>query len=52
MSKIKEAAKPTITAAQLQKAKEYIAAGGSIDAIETKYKLTAADKKQLTADVK
>ena len=52
VSKIKEAAKPTITAAQLQKAKEYIAAGGSIDAIETKYKLTAADKKQLTADVK
>ena len=47
VNRIKEAAKPTITTAQLTKAKEYIAAGGNIEAIETKYKLTAADKKEL-----
>ena len=42
--KIKEAAKPAITTEQLKKAKEYIAAGGSIDAIESKYKLTNEQK--------
>jgi hypothetical protein len=47
VNKIKQAAKPAITTAQLTKAKEYIAAGGNIEAIETKYKLTAADKKEL-----
>ena len=47
VNKIKEAAKPAITTAQLTKAKEYIAAGGSIEAIESKYKLTAGDKKEL-----
>jgi len=48
VSKIKQAAKPAITAEQLKKAKEYIAAGGSIDAIETKYKLTDEQRKNLT----
>jgi hypothetical protein len=52
VNKIKQAAKPTITTAQLAKAKEYIAAGGNIEAIETKYKLTAGDKKELTSIVK
>jgi hypothetical protein len=52
VNKIKQAAKPSITAAQLTKAKEYIAAGGNIEAIETKYKLTAGDKKELTSVVK
>ena len=47
VNRIKEAAKPTITTDQLTKAKEYIAAGGKIEAIESKYKLTAADKKEL-----
>ena len=47
VSKIKQAAKPSITKAQLTKAKEYIAAGGNISAIESKYKLTDADKKEL-----
>ena len=51
VNKIKEAAKPTITTAQLTKAKEYVAAGGDIAAIESKYKLTAADKKELN-DIK
>ena len=44
VSKIKQAAKPAITTEQLKKAKEYIAAGGSIDAIESKYKLTNEQK--------
>ena len=48
INKIKQAAKPAITEAQLKKAKEYIAAGGSIDAIETKYKLTDEQRKSIT----
>ena len=48
ISKIKQAAKPVITKEQLIKAKEYIAAGGSINAIETKYKLTDEQRKNLT----
>jgi len=48
VNKIKEAAKPNITAEQLQKAREYVAAGGTIDAIESKYKLTNEQK----ADIK
>jgi len=47
VSKIKEAAKPAITEDQLAKAIEYVAAGGSIDAIKTKYKLTAGQEKNL-----
>ena len=48
VSKIKQAAKPAITKDQLSKAKEYVAAGGTIDAIESKYKLTNEQK----ADIK
>jgi hypothetical protein len=48
VNKIKQAAKPAITTEQLKKAKEYIAAGGSIDAIETKYKLTNEQKANIT----
>ena len=48
VSKIKEAAKPAITKDQLTKAAEYIKAGGSIDAIESKYKLTNEQKTNLT----
>ena len=48
VNKIKQAAKPVITKDQLAKAKEYIAAGGTIDAIESKYKLTNEQK----ADIK
>ena len=48
VSKIKQAAKPAITKEQLTKAKEYVAAGGTIDAIESKYKLTNEQK----ADIK
>jgi len=48
VSKIKQAAKPAITKDQLAKAKEYIAAGGSIDAIESKYKLTNEQKANIT----
>jgi len=48
VNKIKQAAKPAITSEQLKKAKEYVAAGGSIDAIETKYKLTNEQKANIT----
>ena len=48
VNKIKQAAKPSITNDQLAKAKEYVAAGGSIDAIESKYKLTNEQRKNLT----
>ncbi len=48
VSKIKQAAKPAITAEQLKKAKEYMAAGGNINAIETKYKLTNEQKASIT----
>jgi hypothetical protein len=48
IDKIKQAAKPAITKEQLAKAKEYVAAGGNIEAIETKYKLTDEQRKNLT----
>ena len=47
VDKIKAKAKPTMTKDQFEKAKEYILAGGDMKAIESKYKLTAADKKEL-----
>ena len=47
VSKIKEAAKPAITKAQMTKAKEYVAGGGDVNAIKSKYKLTAAQEKEL-----
>jgi hypothetical protein len=48
VNKIKQAAKPAITKEQLTKAKEYVTAGGSIEAIESKYKLTNEQRKSLT----
>ena len=48
VDKIKQAAKLKITADQLKKAKEYVAAGGNVEAIETKYKLTDEQRKNLT----
>jgi len=48
VDKIKQAAKPNITADQLKKAKEYVAAGGSITAIESKYKITDEQRKNIT----
>jgi hypothetical protein len=47
INKIKTAAKPAITTDQLAKAIEYVASGGSIDAIKSKYKLTAGQEKNL-----
>ena len=47
VTKIKEAAKPDITATQLKQAKEYVMAGGDVEAIKTKYKLTASQEKAL-----
>jgi len=48
IDKIKQAAKPKITADQLKKAKEYIAAGGKVEAIESKYKITDEQRKSIT----
>ena len=48
VSKIKQAAKPTITKKQMESAIGYVRSGGSIDAIETKYKLTDEQRKNLT----
>ena len=48
IDKIKQAAKPAITMDQLKKAKDYIQAGGDVEAIKTKYKLTAEQEKALT----
>ena len=48
INKIKQAAKPAITVDQLKKAKEYVAAGGNITAIESKYKLTNEQKANIT----
>ena len=47
VNKLKEKAKPGISAGQFLKAKEYMTAGGSIDAIKSKYKLTAVEEKTL-----
>ena len=47
VSKIKEAAKTSITAEQMKKAKEYIAAGGTVEPIKQKYKLTDKQVKEL-----
>ena len=47
VEKIKQAAKPDITTAQLKQAKEYVMAGGDVEAIKTKYKLTASQEKAL-----
>ena len=44
IDKIKQAAKPAITKQQITQAKEYVAAGGKIEAIESKYKLTNEQK--------
>ena len=44
----KQVAKPAITKDQLKKAKEYVAAGGKVEAIESKYKLTNEQRKDLT----
>jgi len=48
VDKIKQAAKPKITADQLKKAKEYVAAGGKVEAIESKYKITDEQRKDIT----
>ena len=48
VSKLKEKAKPNITADQLKKAEKYVLAGGDIKAIESKYRLMTSQKKSLT----
>ena len=52
VKKIKEAAKQLISAEQMEKAKEFVAAGGDIEAIKTKYKLSKAQEKLLNGQTK
>jgi len=47
ITKIKEAAKPAITVDQMNKAKEYVTAGGNVEAIKSKYKLKPAFYQEL-----
>jgi len=47
VNKIKQAALKPITAEQMEKAKEYIAAGGVVEPIRQKYKLTDKQFKEL-----
>jgi len=47
IDKIKQAAKPAITADQMKKAVEYLASGGDITAISKKYKLTDIQSNKL-----
>jgi len=47
VSKIKKAALKPITAEQMEKAKEYIVAGGAVEPIRQKYKLTDKQFKEL-----
>jgi hypothetical protein len=48
VDKIKEKAKPAITNTQMKKAEEYVLAGGDVNAIDKKYKLTLEQRKSLT----
>jgi hypothetical protein len=43
VNKIKQAAKPAISSVQLLKAIDYVKAGGNVEAIKSKYKLTEAN---------
>ena len=47
IDKIKTAAKPAITNSQMKKAEEYMLAGGDMNAIDNKYKLTLEQRKVL-----
>jgi len=47
-SVIERVTKPAITPKQMAQAKDYVAAGGKVDTIETKYKLTNEQRKNLT----
>ena len=47
VNKLKERAKSNITAEQMNKAKEYIMAGGKVEAIKAKYKITPTFEQEL-----
>ena len=47
VDKIKAKAKPAITNTQMKKAEEYVLAGGDVNAIDKKYKLTLEQRKSL-----
>ena len=52
VNRLKEKVIPSISAVQFLKAKEYMTAGGNINAIKSKYKLTATEEKTLLNEQK
>ena len=50
VNKIKEKSKHPISMGAFKQAKDYVAAGGDIKAIKTKYKLTAEQEKELNGE--
>ena len=48
----KKQSEPVITSEQFEKAKEYIKAGGKLEAIKSKYKLTATTENALLNEQK
>ena len=52
VNKIKQAAKPNISTQQMEKALEYISAGGDVKAIKAKYKLSINQEKELNGQSK
>ena len=52
VNRLKEKVKPSITAGQMKKALKYVSAGGSVEAIKSKYKLTEKQEKQLHGNFK
>ena len=52
VSKLKERAKPSITADQMKDAVKYIKAGGNVEAISKKYKLNANQVRELNGQTK
>ena len=51
VDKIKAKAKQLISADQMKKAEEYVLAGGDVEAIKSKYKLSKAQEKQLNGKI-
>ena len=52
VDKIKAKAKPVINKEQMESAIKYVEAGGSVEAIQNKYELTAAQEKTLNGKIK
>ena len=47
VNRLKEKAKPAITAEQMKSAMGYVRSGGEVEAVKSKYKLTESQEKEL-----